>query len=80
MTGIGNLYSLYLSWRGVTAGDRVVIKDNATPIMEVILNDANSAQTINLPAVGIEFGTSLVISPVLTGGELNITVGYAGNG
>jgi hypothetical protein len=81
MTGIGNLYSAFLSWKGVTSGDRVLILDGATVIEEIILQDtANNGISIPMPTVGKEFATSLVVTPVLTGGEMNISIGYDANG
>jgi len=87
MTGVGNLYSLMVSWRGVTAGNRILIQDginaSGTIIEEIILNDANSTpagQTIPLPAVGKEFGTGLYVNLAgITGGEVNVSIGYDAN-
>jgi hypothetical protein len=86
-TGIGNLYSFSASWRGVTAGNRIVIHDGVDAtgpaIEEIILNDANSVNPLilPLPAVGKEFGTGLYINlGGITGGEVNVSVGYDGNG
>lgn len=80
-TGQGILYSLFLSWRGVTAGNRVVVYDSTsasgTVIEEIILSNANSdGLTVPLPAVGKQFATGLYIKPALTGGEMDISVGY----
>lgn len=81
MTGIGNLYSLFVSWYGLTAGDRLIIKDGTTVMMEIVFtNTGANGMSVDLPAVGLEFGTSLVVLPVITGGELNVAIGYAGNG
>lgn len=85
MTGIGNLYSVFLSWRGVTAGDRVLIVDGTSPagtvMEEIILSDANSnGITVPMPAVGKEFGTGLYVVAALTGGEFDLSLGYDGNG
>lgn len=85
MTGVGNLYSLYLSWRGVTAGDRITIIDgingSGAPMEEIILNNANSdGIPVPMPAVGKEFGTGLYIAIAVTGGEVDVSVGYDGNG
>lgn len=84
MTGIGNLYSVFLSWRGVTAGDRLVIIDGTTPagsvIEEVILSNTNSdGISIPMPEVGKQFGSGLYIQPVLSGGEMNVSLGYEPN-
>lgn len=82
-TGIGNLYSLFLNWRGVTAGDRVTITDGngGAAIEEVILNNANSdGITVPLPAVGKEFANGIYVAIAITGGEMNVSGGYDGNG
>ena len=87
MTGIGNLYSVSINWRGVTAGNRILFHDgtnsSGTVIEEIILNDANSVNPliIPLPAVGKEFGTGLYVNlGGLSGGEVNVSIGYDGNG
>jgi hypothetical protein len=84
MAGLGNLYSIMISWRGVTAGDRVYLYDgiNATgkPIMQITLNDANNTISVPLPSVGLQFETGLYFKPILTGGEMDATIGYDGNG
>ena len=87
MTGIGNLYSLSVSWRGATAGNRILIHDGISPagtvMEEIILNDANSVNPmiVPLPSVGKEFGTGLYVNlGGLPGGEAQVSVGYDGNG
>lgn len=83
MTGIGNLYSLFLSWRGVTAGDRFVVTDGngGAGIEEVIFAEANnSGLNIIMPTVGKEFANGLYVTPIVAGGEVNWSVGYDGNG
>jgi len=80
MTGLGNLYSIQISYAGVTAGNRVVILDGVKPIYEFILAEAaNSNVSPVLPSVGIQFETSLVVS-YAGAGELDISIGYDGNG
>ena len=85
MTGIGNLYSAFLSWRGLTAGDRVAILDgingSGAVIEEVIINNANGdGLAIPLPAVGKEFGTGLYVAVAKAGGEIDLSLGYDANG
>jgi len=85
-TGLGNLYSLSVNWRGATAGNRIVIVDGLTAagtvIEEIIVNDANSVNpiVIPLPAVGKQFVTGLYVNLGLIAGEVNVSVGYDGNG
>ena len=80
MTGIGNLYSVFLSWAGASAGNRISIMDGNTAMLElVIANAANEGLNIILPAVGLEFATSLRVL-VAGAGEYNIAIGYEGNG
>lgn len=85
MTGIGNLYSAFLSWRGLTAGDRVAILDgtngSGTPIEEIIVNNANSdGLIVPMPAVGKQFSIGLYVAVAKAGGEINLSLGYDGNG
>jgi hypothetical protein len=77
-----------MSWRGCTAGDRVIVYDGldatGTVMCEIILNDANSSgpavQNIMLPSVGKEFKTGLFVNlGGITGGEVNVSVGYDNN-
>lgn len=79
MTGIGNLYSITMSWAGATAGNRVLILDGSEPIFEFIIAEAaNSNESPHLPEVGIQFGTSLVVQ-YAGAGEINIMIGYEPN-
>ena len=85
-TGIGNLYSMTVNWRGLAAGNRILIHDGldatGTVIEEVIINDANSVNplVVSLPAVGKQFATGLYVNLAgAPGGEKNVSVGYDGN-
>lgn len=84
-TGIGNLYSLSVNWRGATAGNRITIVDGLTAagtvIEEIIVNDANSVNplVISLPAVGKEFKDGLYVNLGAIAGEVNVSIGYDGN-
>ncbi len=85
MTGLGNLYSAFLSWRGLTAGDRIAILDGTdgtgTPIEEVIVNNANGdGITIPMPAVGKQFSKGLYVAIAKAGGEIDLSLGYDANG
>jgi hypothetical protein len=82
MTGMGNLYSVFLNWTAMTDKDRVLIYDGTTAMLEVSINNVDSdGISIDLPSVGLQFATSLrVVCVLAAGGELNITIGYDGNG
>jgi len=85
MTGVGNLYSVFLSWRGVTAGNKVFLYDgvgaSAKLICQVTLNEANnSGINVVLPSVGLQFVDGLYYLPSLTAGEMDCAIGYDGNG
>ena len=84
MTGLGNLYSIMISWRGASAGDRVYLLDGVDgtgkAIMQITINDANNTISVPLPSVGLQFENGLYFKPVISGGEMDATIGYDGNG
>ena len=82
MNGMGNLYSLFLNWTGVTDKDRILIYDGTTCMEEISINNADcDGLSIPMPIVGKQFATSLrVVCILASGGEVNISIGYDGNG
>lgn len=79
----GQLYSLFLNWRALTAGDRILLVDIKTGdvekvIEEIIISTAdNNGFEVPMPAVGKSFEQLKFIAPA-DADELNVSVGYDG--
>lgn len=74
----GILYSLHISTDGASAGDVIAIQDgtNGTNMVRIILPTGDNNFSVNLPAVGIQFGTSIYYNPQLSGGTCSVTIGF----
>ena len=82
MTGTGNLYSVSLSWTGLTVGDRITLHDNTaasgTKIFEFIVPTAAGSYSPHLPSVGLVFGTGLFYNPNVSASTVLVEIGYDG--
>lgn len=79
----GQIYSICLSWRAATAGDRIRIvdgtTDGGTTIEEIIISTANvDCLNVRLPAVGKYYATGLRYVAPGDSNEVNISIGYDG--
>lgn len=77
----GNVYEVIVSFKGVTAGDQVQIKnslDNSgTAILHAVASAANGTIVIPTPAAGpVRFFTAIYCDVTLTGGSVQVTTLY----
>ena len=71
----GNLHSVFVSFVGVTIGDKIELKDNATVLMTFTATAANESFQFNSHAK-IPFGTSLVYAETKNSGAITTTIVY----
>jgi hypothetical protein len=72
-SGAGNMYSVFVSFVGVTVGDKIELKDNATVLMTFTATLVNESFQFNSHAK-IPFGTSLVYAETKNSGAITTTV------
>jgi hypothetical protein len=71
----GTVYSVMVNMNGVTAADKLEIKDGSTVKLSFVATATAQSFMFN-PAVGIDFGTSIVVDETKTGGTITVTVVY----
>lgn len=79
-TGPGILYSLFISWSGAAAGNKIMVYDNTsaagTAIEEIVFSaSALSGLEVPMPTVGKQFLTGLYIK-ILGAGDIVVSVGF----
>jgi len=75
----GTVYAVLVSGIGVTAGDKIEIKnsaDNSGPALLTIVADAVNGTWAFYPSVGITYGTGIYSDGTITGGVFTVTVVY----
>ena len=72
-SGAGNMYSVFVSFVGVTVGDKIELKDNATVLMTFTATLVNESFQFNSHAK-IPFGTSLIYVETKNSGAISTTI------
>lgn len=71
----GTVYSVMINMNGVTAADKVEIKDGTTVKLSFVATATAQSFMLN-PSVGINFDTSIVVDETKSGGTMTVTVVY----
>jgi hypothetical protein len=79
-TSAGTVYALLVSGIGVTAGDKIEIKNSTdntgTALLTIVADGANGTWSF-YPCVGITFSTGIYCDETKTGGTFTTTIVYA---
>ena len=76
----GSVYAVLVSGVGVTAGDKVELKNSTDntgdALLTIVADSANGTWAFN-PCVGVSFGTGIYCDETKSGGTFTVTVVYA---